>query len=41
MLIFNIEEVELWRMIKRREEEEILKKVELAENDEPKLNDEG
>ena len=41
MLIFNIEEVELWKMIKRREEKEILKKVELAENDEPKLNDEG
>ena len=41
MLIFNIEEVKLWRMIKRREEEEILKKVELVENDELKLTDEG
>jgi len=40
MLIFNIEEVELWRMIKRREEDEILKKVEAEENDELKLNDE-
>ena len=38
ILMFNVDVK--YRMIRRRKEEEILKKVEAKENDEPKLNDE-